>query len=67
VVLNRAKEVEVPIIVVEPDTLTTVQIVEPIFGKTALHQGRKSEYFQDLLEERFEFGRFYDVLGLNAT
>ena len=65
VVLNRAKEVDVPIIVVEPDTLTTVQMVEPIFGKTALHQDRKSEYFQDLLEERFDFARFYDVVGLN--
>jgi BioD-like phosphotransacetylase family protein len=66
VVLNRAQEVRVPVIVVEPDTLTTVQMVEPIFGKTHLHQGRKSEFFQDLLEERFDFARLYDVLGLKA-
>lgn len=66
VVLNRAKEVEVPIIVVEPDTLTTVRIVEPIFGNTALHQTRKSEYFQDILEERFDFARLYDSVGLKA-
>ena len=66
VVLERAKEVQVPVIVVEPDTLTTVRLVEPIFGNTALHEERKSEYFQDILAERFDFGRFYDVVGLKA-
>jgi len=66
VVLNRAQEVEVPIIVVEPDTLTTVRMIEPIFGNTALHQERKSEYFQDILEERFDFTRLYETIGLRA-
>jgi BioD-like phosphotransacetylase family protein len=66
VVLNRAQEVEVPIIVVEPDTLTTVRMIEPIFGNTALHQERKSEYFQDILEERFDFTRLYETTGLRA-
>jgi BioD-like phosphotransacetylase family protein len=66
VVLSRAQEVDVPIIVVEPDTLTTVRMVEPIFGNTALHQSRKSEYFQDILEERFDFARLYEMMGLKA-
>ena len=66
VVLHRAQEVNVPLIVVEPDTLTTVRMVEPIFGNTALHQGKKSEYYQDILQERFDFARFYDLLGLKA-
>ncbi|MBN1641566.1 MAG: phosphotransacetylase family protein [Anaerolineae bacterium] len=66
VVLQRAQEVEVPIIVVKPDTLTTLRMVEPIFGNTAMHQRRKSEYFQDIFEERFDFARFYAALGLKA-
>jgi BioD-like phosphotransacetylase family protein len=66
VVLERAQEVQVPVIVVEPDTLTTVRLVEPIFGNTALHQERKSEYFQDILAERFDFERFCDAVGLKA-
>jgi len=67
VVLKRALEVEVPVIVVEPDTLTTVRMIEPIFGNTALHQERKSEYFQDILEERFDFSRLYEMMGLGTS
>jgi BioD-like phosphotransacetylase family protein len=66
VVLQRAQEVEVPIIVVKPDTLTTLRTVEPIFGNTAMHQHRKSEYFQDICEERFDFARLYAALGLKV-
>jgi hypothetical protein len=64
VVLERAKQVEVPIVVVEPDTLTTVRMVEPIFGNTALHQDKKGEYFHDLLEERFDFDLLHQLVGL---
>ena len=67
VVLNRAQEVEVPVIVVEPDTLTTVRMIEPIFGNTAMRQERKSEYCQDILEERFDYSRLYEVLGLSTS
>ncbi len=66
VVLQRAQEVKVPIIVAEPDTLTTLRMVEPIFGNTAMLHRRKSEYFQDICEERFDFARFYAALGLKA-
>jgi BioD-like phosphotransacetylase family protein len=66
VVMNRAKEVGVPIIVAEGDTMTTVQTIQQFFGKTSLHQTKKSAHFANILEERFEFARFYDVLGLEA-
>jgi BioD-like phosphotransacetylase family protein len=67
VVLDRACEVGVPIIVVEPDTLTTVRTVEQIFGRTFLRQPRKSAHFETILEERFDFARFYDILGLQQA
>jgi hypothetical protein len=41
-------------------------MIEPIFGNTALHQERKSEYFQDILEERFDFTRLYETIGLRV-
>jgi len=66
VVLNRARKVGVPIVVVEPDTLTTVRTVEQIFGRTFLRQARKSAHFVNILEERFDFERFYDILGLET-
>jgi BioD-like phosphotransacetylase family protein len=64
VVLNRACEVGVPIVVVESDTLTAVRTLEKSFGRTFLRQPRKSAHFSNILEERFDFRRFYDSLGL---
>ena len=64
VVLNRACEVGVPIVVVASDTLTAVRKVERIFGRTFLRQSRKSAHFRNILEERFDFPRFYAKLGL---
>ena len=66
VVLNRACEVGVPIVVVEPDTLSTVRTVEQIFGRTYLRQEKKSAHFGNILEERFDFERLYSILGLRA-
>jgi BioD-like phosphotransacetylase family protein len=64
VVLQRAQEVGVPIVVVETDTLTAVQAVQEIFGKTSLHQDKKSALFETVMEERFDYARLYEALGL---
>ncbi|MBN1582468.1 MAG: phosphotransacetylase family protein [Anaerolineae bacterium] len=66
VVVARAKEVGVPIVVVEPDTLTTVQITEQIFGKTSLHQDKKVARFFNILQERFDIERFYNLVGIQT-
>lgn len=63
-VIDRAREVRVPIIVVEPDTLTTVRVVEHAFGRTYVRQPRKTSHFSTILAERFDFERLYTVLGL---
>jgi hypothetical protein len=65
-VLRRAREVNVPIIVVEPDTLTTVRVVERIFGHTFVREPRKIARFSTILEERFNFGLFYSLLGIGS-
>lgn len=62
-VINRAKEVNVPIVVVEDDTLATVLAAERILGKTSLHEPRKSARFGNILQERFDFERFYGMMG----
>lgn len=66
VVINRAREVGVPIVVVEPDTLATVQSLEQIFGKTSLYQPKKAARFFNILQERFDFGRFYQMLDIQT-
>jgi BioD-like phosphotransacetylase family protein len=63
-VLDRANEVGVPIIVVEPDTLSTVRVVERAFGRTYVRQPRKMSHFSTILSERFDFERMYAMLGM---
>jgi BioD-like phosphotransacetylase family protein len=63
-VLARAREVRVPIVVVEPDTLTTVRSAEQTFGRTFVRQPRKIAQFSTLLQERFDFAQFYEMMGL---
>ena len=53
-------------ILVKQDTLTAVEIIEQFFGKTRLHQKRKVDRFEEMLEERFDFDALYADLGLKT-
>jgi len=64
IILGRAEEVGVPMILVKQDTLTAVEIIEQYFGKTRFHQEKKVQRFQEMLEERFDFDALYQALGL---
>jgi BioD-like phosphotransacetylase family protein len=66
-ILGRAEEVGVPVILTKQDTLTTVEIIEQFFGKTRLHQEKKVQRFQEMLNERFDFGGLYADLGLKPA
>jgi BioD-like phosphotransacetylase family protein len=63
-VLSRADELGVPIILTKYDTLTTVEIVERHFGKGRFHQWKKMRRLEELLDEYFDFHTFYSELGL---
>ncbi|MCZ7567563.1 MAG: phosphotransacetylase family protein [Ardenticatenaceae bacterium] len=62
VILGRAEEVGVPIVVVRHDTLTTVEIAEQYFGKIRFHQPQKLRRFIRLFEGRMDFSRLDAVL-----
>lgn len=64
IILSRAEEVGVPMILVKQDTLTTVEVIEQFFGKTRFHQEKKIQRFERMLDERFDFDAFYKTLGL---
>jgi len=66
-ILGRAEEVGVPVILTKQDTLTTVEIIEQFFGKTRLHQEKKVRRFQEMLNERFDFDALYADLGLKPA
>lgn len=64
IILGRAEEVGVPMILVKQDTLTTVEIIEQFFGKTRFHQEKKVQCFERTLDECFDFDALYKALGL---
>lgn len=67
IIMARAEEVGVPMILVKQDTLTAVEIIEQSFGKTRFHQEQKIERFQEMMRERFDFEDLYVAMGLRPT
>jgi len=67
-VLSRAQELEVPILSVDLDTLTTVEIVDRTFGQVRLHEPVKVECIQAMMNQRFDCDRLLALLSpSNAT
>jgi BioD-like phosphotransacetylase family protein len=66
-IVNRAEEAGVAIIMVKHDTMTAVQLAEQAFGKTRFHQEKKIERFQRMLGEHLDVGRLYKDLGLKRS
>ncbi|MCP9839748.1 phosphotransacetylase family protein [Synechococcus sp. J7-Johnson] len=62
--ISRAEELEVPILKVEQDTLTTVEVIERAFGHVRLHETVKASYAIRLVEEHCCFDRLFERLGL---
>lgn len=65
IILGRAEEVGVPMLLVRKDTLTTVEIIEQFFGKTRFHQEKKIQRFERVLEANLDFAALYEDLGLS--
>ncbi|MBN1888235.1 MAG: hypothetical protein JW850_09600, partial [Thermoflexales bacterium] len=66
VVLGRAEERGVPILLVNMDTLSTVEAVERFFARSRFQQPEKLERFAALLDEYFDFAALYASLGLKV-
>ena len=64
IILGRAEELGVPLILVKQDTQSAVEIIQQFAGKLRLHQPRKVERFEQLLNARFDFARLYAALQL---
>jgi BioD-like phosphotransacetylase family protein len=67
IILGRAEEVGVPMILVRQDTLTAVEVIERFFGKTRFHLEKKVRRFEEMLEDRFDFKRLYQALELDES
>jgi len=63
--LNRAEELEVPVLKVEHDTLTTVEVIEAAIGHGRLHESVKATYAIRLVEEHCRLGPLFEQMGLS--
>jgi BioD-like phosphotransacetylase family protein len=63
-ILARAEDLEIPILSVNLDTLTTVEIVDQAFGQVRLHETIKVECIQDLIKKYFDLDLLISKLGL---
>ncbi len=61
----QAEDLGVPLILTQEDTLTAVERIERIFGKSRFHQEKKVIKFQQLLEQYFDLNALYGHLALS--
>ena len=66
-ILNRAEELEIPILSVDLDTLTTVEIIDRTFGQVRVHEPLKVDCISQLMSEYFDINRLFSKLGFNPT
>ncbi len=62
-IMGRAEELGIPIIIAKQDTLSTIEIIQQYFGKLRLHQPRKVERVLELLNQRFDFDQLFKDWG----
>jgi uncharacterized protein len=65
--INRAEELEVPVLKVDHDTLTTVEMIEAAVGHVRLHEAVKATYAIRLVEEHCRFDRLFERLRLPVS
>lgn len=66
-VLSRAEDLEIPILSVDLDTLTTVEIVDRAFGQVRLHEPIKLECIYELMSSYFDLTRLMENLSLEGA
>ncbi len=65
-ILTEAEHREVPVLCVDLDTLTTVEIIDRAFGQVRLHEPSKVKCITQLMAEHFEINQFMTRLGVEA-
>ncbi len=66
-ILSRAEDLEVPVLSVDFDTLTTVEIVDRAFGQVRIQELIKVNCIQQLMEKYFDFERLLQILSLESA
>jgi BioD-like phosphotransacetylase family protein len=64
VLVKRAQQVGVPMLLVSSDTLSTVERIESIVGKLRVRERAKVERARELLEQNLNFDRLLAIMGI---
>ena len=62
-ILTKAEDLEIPILSVDLDTLTTVEIVDRTFGQVRLHEPIKVQCIRELMNTHFDNDRLLSQLA----
>jgi hypothetical protein len=65
--LSRAEDLEIPILSVDLDTLTTVEIIDRAFGQVRLHEPVKVQAINQMMAKHVNVDRLLAKLGLTPT
>ena len=66
-IIERAESLEIPVLSVDTDTLTTVEVVDSAFGKVPLGEEIKVRQIKRLMQQNFDFDRLLKHLGLEVA
>lgn len=66
-ILSRAEDLETPILSVDLDTLTTVEIVDRAFGQVRLQEPIKVQCIQQLMTQHFDIERLMSSLKIKPV
>ena len=67
IIIERAESLEIPVLSVDTDTLTTVEIVDDAFGKVPICEAIKIRQIKHLMEQHFDMDRLIEHLGLEVV
>lgn len=65
-ILSRAEEMEIPILSVDLDTLTTVELIEKAFSEVSFHEQVKAQCVFQLSDDHIDLPRLLGLIGLAA-
>jgi BioD-like phosphotransacetylase family protein len=66
-ILERAIDLEVPILSVDSDTLSTVEQIDELFGQVRLHEPVKVECVRELMANHLDLDRLLNLLDLKLS
>jgi BioD-like phosphotransacetylase family protein len=63
-IVKQANELGIPVLLVDTNTMETVEAIDGVMGKTRMGQTIKLEKFQKLLAQHVDLDRIYQTIGL---